>query len=139
MPDTGATLYLPLPPVQAAAAADTTGLNPANLSTVFDSTDLPKPNVFEIWHIACDGTPNSADQTGKLLIRNRRFTHIDFDAAGRWDWHANGTAIEIQNGWSVWLLWDFIPQAGNIGTTLWLRWNPTHPSNTGLLPPGVAL
>lgn len=122
--------YLPLPPVQVTAAADTSGFNPGNWTTAFTSNVLKGLNVpyFELYHAVVESVPGGASAA------------IGFSPRMKWGYTAPGIGggAEYHLGAAGWILqpsteFYFFWTATATGTppvvTAWFRYDQDIAAN----------
>lgn len=118
--------YLPLPPAKVTAAADTTGRNTGNLTSVFDTATL---NVrvawYECFHIVVTSVPAGAQAMIFIGAKQWGFT-FPFNGS-EWD---PSQPMLLQDGQEVYFFWSVAAATVPLPVvTMWLRYDPSLPGN----------
>lgn len=122
--------YLPLPPIQVLAAADTTGFNPGNYTTAYTSSILKGLNVpyFELYHAVVQNVPpGSSGVLGLSPARPWGFTAPGQGAGS--EYHLGGAGWILNPSTEFYIFWT----GGTTGTaplvTAWFRYDQDIAAN----------
>lgn len=120
--------YIGLPQVTQTSAADTTGQNTGNYSTVFAAgAALPLISQYEIYHMTVQDAPVLA--SAQILIRNSLFSTVLADLSGSNEWDPSQPAI-VNYGDEIDFLWNVASTVALAPVVvLWLRYDASLARN----------
>lgn len=120
--------YLPLAPQSVISSADSTGVNPGNLSAVFSSGQLPLVGVFEIYHMAIKSGPVLG--SASIWTAGRQWSTVTLGLSGENEWDPNQPILMKQSE-EIWFLWSLATATTTKipVVTIWPRFDATLPVN----------
>lgn len=115
------------PPIT--AAADTTGQNTGNLTTVVDKNALGLSiGQYNIWHMVLENVPIAA--TAKIVVNTRTFSYLPPSSSAGLEWNGN---MFLRDGDTLYFYWQLAASAAKPILTVYLVADPDLTGNRGLV------